>query len=936
MSFINRGIRAFSKKDKKDTSSREEKLFKHPLEPKKRTESKLGSSDQLNPSSPSTTESKRTGAASSAPPPIDNSGPSAYPPVNSTDARMDIRPVRERGARSEDERRNIGRNGSDRRNSRGEERRENERQNGSRRESERRDAARRDPPAGREQPTYLPDRTSDPTIRSTERARAHPAQPSSYPPPYQLDSHYDPSFLSEEEQLRLAMAMSMEGTKGNESTQHIIAGTPQETSGGSRPSGLRNKKSDNMRPGIAAAINASRNSNSRGSFGGYTGPTSSSQANPRSVDLRASVDFKDFTKAQAIDKYDEIVTQCQQLGIMFTDDTFIPGPKLLYENGRSRQQDASDMLVVQHFGGGNQDLSWFRSNKILQRPDDLLIDCDNPVETIATMHMYSKAVGWTIFQEGGAVPEDISQGALGNCWWAGALSSICATRPEILKDLFIAPDDGNISPVGAYLVRLFDGGKWVHVILDDYFPCMKFQHGACLAFMGARRNQLFVPLLEKAFSKLKGNYESMEGGNPTDALRLFTGWPCVIQELRASDKQKQEEENSGKAANFDLQSRCPFIDEDMLWARMVSFTSAQLIMVGSCGNQVTRNEYISMGLSPSHCYCIEGAFTTSCGLRLVRLRNPWGTGLTWNGDFGEKSDLWTERLRAELQYNPNENGLFFMPLEDVRKYFMSITFGLYRPGWFVHTELLGDVRFGEPYWEFTVYSSTQALVSLFQMEEKFNPWIRDILLVVMKKEKGQYRYVATSNRGLSANELVDLVLQAGDYVAVPITFLNNPEGVPTDVSMGMYFSNSGYEIKRCPYNMYLKQKALVYFVKQNGKTRSMFRDSLQIHSCHQSGLVMVAENKSTIGSMKVEILFTDVFNMEFSRDMNLNPLGGGHEQMRCTDSVPPMHSQIIIVGTGRAGGFRDAYTSKFAQQPLYNDDIHYPILDDFHSPFFNG
>ena len=36
-------------------------------------------------------------------------------------------------------------------------------------------------------------------------------------------------------------------------------------------------------------------------------------------------------------------------------------------------------------------------------------------------------------------------------------------------------------------------------------------------------------------------------------------------------------------------------------------------------------------------------------VRLVKLRNPWGTGVEWNGDWSDKSPLWTPELKEELE-----------------------------------------------------------------------------------------------------------------------------------------------------------------------------------------------------------------------------------------------------------------------------------------------
>lgn len=47
------------------------------------------------------------------------------------------------------------------------------------------------------------------------------------------------------------------------------------------------------------------------------------------------------------------------------------------------------------------------------------------------------------------------------------------------------------------------------------------------------------------------------------------------------------------------------------------------------------------------------------GHRLLKIRNPWGTG-EWEGDWSDDSDLWTDCLRAELEWSKSDDGIFWM------------------------------------------------------------------------------------------------------------------------------------------------------------------------------------------------------------------------------------------------------------------------------------
>lgn len=56
-------------------------------------------------------------------------------------------------------------------------------------------------------------------------------------------------------------------------------------------------------------------------------------------------------------------------------------------------------------------------------------------------------------------------------------------------------------------------------------------------------------------------------------------------------------------------------------------------------------------------------------VRLVKLRNPWGSG-EWNGDWSDASPLWTEELRAQVGFDgARDDGIFWMNFEDFKEIF---------------------------------------------------------------------------------------------------------------------------------------------------------------------------------------------------------------------------------------------------------------------------
>ena len=156
------------------------------------------------------------------------------------------------------------------------------------------------------------------------------------------------------------------------------------------------------------------------------------------------------------------------------------------------------------------------------------------------------------FVKGDASANEVKQGALGDCWFIGALS-VLATRDELLRGQaeLVPPEltalidsdttkmlsSGVFAPIfhnfrnkGIFCLRFFKDSKWRYVLIDDRLPChsgnKQLVFGSC-----KEKDELWVPLLEKAYAKIHGCYQTLVSGFIDDGLADLTAMVCEKRQI---------------------------------------------------------------------------------------------------------------------------------------------------------------------------------------------------------------------------------------------------------------------------------------------------------------------------------------------------------------------------------------------------------------------
>ncbi|KAG6476656.1 hypothetical protein ZIOFF_065901 [Zingiber officinale] len=293
-------------------------------------------------------------------------------------------------------------------------------------------------------------------------------------------------------------------------------------------------------------------------------------------------------------------------------------------------------------------------------PDDrsLYVDPVNPPPKLqASSHVVSEWMRPTDIVElscvssrpclfsGSVNSSDVCQGRLGDCWFLSAVAVL--TETSRLSEVIITPE---YNEVGIYTVRFCIQGEWVPVVVDDWVPCES--PGKPAFATSKKRNELWVSVLEKAYAKLHGSYEALEGGLVQDALVDLTGGAGEEIDIRSAQVQ------------IDLAS-------GRLWSQLLHFKREGFLL--GAGSPSGSDVHVSpSGIVQGHAYSILQVKEVD-GHKLVQVRNPWANEVEWNGPWSDTSPEWTERMKHKLKHVPqSKDGIFWMSWQDFQIHFRSI------------------------------------------------------------------------------------------------------------------------------------------------------------------------------------------------------------------------------------------------------------------------
>ncbi|KAF2747902.1 cysteine proteinase [Sporormia fimetaria CBS 119925] len=273
------------------------------------------------------------------------------------------------------------------------------------------------------------------------------------------------------------------------------------------------------------------------------------------------------------------------------------------------------------------------------------------------------------FTVDGYSSSDVQQGANGDCWFLAAVASICS-NPSLMHKVCVERDE----ECGVYGFVFYRDGEWISTVVDDnlYLNTCDFDaRGDQYDPSGAKRrkwkknemtgsdalyfascsdqNETWLPLLEKAYAKVHGDYDAISGGFTGEGIEDLTGG--VTTKLPTNR----------------------VLSRERLWKELLE-VNKQFLFSASSPGAYGGDSYARNGLTLGHAYSIlkavEEEDEDGNKHRLVLIRNPWGerdwSGVgEWNGAWSDGSKEWTPYWMNKLNYRFGDDGMFWMSYKDL-------------------------------------------------------------------------------------------------------------------------------------------------------------------------------------------------------------------------------------------------------------------------------
>eukprot|EP00828_Plagiopyla_frontata_P009193 TRINITY_DN14721_c0_g1_i1.p1 TRINITY_DN14721_c0_g1~~TRINITY_DN14721_c0_g1_i1.p1 ORF type:complete len:528 (+),score=81.70 TRINITY_DN14721_c0_g1_i1:96-1679(+) len=248
------------------------------------------------------------------------------------------------------------------------------------------------------------------------------------------------------------------------------------------------------------------------------------------------------------------------------------------------------------------------------------------------------------------VASDIQQGYLSDCYFLTAISGFANNGPEFIRKIFDKQTDEE-KEKGIITTNWQINGHPTKVSVDTFVPTRTNKN---LIFAQINNDFEFWPvILEKAWAKIYGSYGAIEYGYSDTVYRALSMAPV----FHYSHDQISLEE---------------------LWSKLNAHLGKKMPISASSQSQKIHNLVASHAYNPLE--TCEYSLTNGSLIQLVKVQNPWAQEV-YQGPFRDNDPEWTEEMRQQCGSTVNDDGVFFIPIEEYQKAFCETAGAMIIPGY---------------------------------------------------------------------------------------------------------------------------------------------------------------------------------------------------------------------------------------------------------------
>lgn len=298
----------------------------------------------------------------------------------------------------------------------------------------------------------------------------------------------------------------------------------------------------------------------------------------------------------------------------------------------------------------------------------------------------------------------VREGVLNDAWLLGVFAAVALHPDNLIENLFVSESLTHFKQYGVYTCRFFKDNEWISVTTDTRIPysmelepqdkrlnaTLSPSRGAVLYGSSKDPNEVFLPLLEKAYAKLHGTYQILDekygGGMGTSAgtssgriLEAFLD--CTGGSAHRVDLHSEAKPKGGTATSPSM----------LLWHQLLQYQKDHCIVTTQL-RQYTPNaqDVTQMGILKNRQYIVQhvtevkdetalDVASPPC-LRLVKLQTVWARGM-WQGAWSPDDSQWDDNphVAHALRSDPRcafsragTDGCFWMAWEDVLETFTEL------------------------------------------------------------------------------------------------------------------------------------------------------------------------------------------------------------------------------------------------------------------------